>query len=207
MAGSTPLHKTVHWRKMRILLRMLCDYENIDYSSYDFDSINCRLTYGDLMTGTNVDCDIHDKSRSYFVSDNEYNIFEIPKIGKKGQYYGSFLVLIHNTSFDYWMFGKMVCSLNKNESIRTKSVKDKYFYDIFGHYSVSFDGKVFLTKTKRGNNIDLGLKSKSYCTYFDRKRSYHTNDSKILNKIGFKNNPNNLVDNKSVKIYNKRRKR
>ena len=207
MAGSTPLHKTVHWRKMRDLLRILCEYENIDYSLYDFESINCRRTCGDLLEGSNVTCDIHDKSRSYFVDNNKYDIFEVPKRGKKGQYYGSYLVLIHNTSFDFWLFGKMVSSLNRNDSIRKRAVKDTYFYDMFGHNSVVFGDDVSFTKTKRGNAIDYGLSSNSYNTYLDRKRSYHTNDSEILNKLGLRNNPNNLVDNKSVKIYKKKRHR
>lgn len=207
MAGSTPLHKTVHWRKMRNLLRILCEYENINYSLYDFESINCRRTYGDLLKGSNITCDIHDKNRSYFVNDNTYDVFEIPKRGKKGQFYGSFLVLIHNTSYDYWLFGKMVCSLNRNESIRLKTVKDRYFYDILGHYSVCFGEDVSFTKTKRGNRIDFGVASSVFNNGFDRKKAYHTNDSEILNKIGFKNNPNNLVDNKSVKIYKKKRHR
>ena len=78
MAGSAPLHKTVHWRRLRDLIQMLCDYEHINSSNYDLQNINCRRTVGNLLHGHNVSYDMCDSGRSYFVTDNNYEVFEAP---------------------------------------------------------------------------------------------------------------------------------
>lgn len=209
MAGSAPLHKTVHWRRLRDLIQMLCDYEHINSSNYDLQNINCRRTVGNLLHGHNVSYDMCDSGRSYFVTDNNYEVFEAPsKTNKKNSVYGSFLVLIHNTDFGYWMFGTMKVSLNKEKSLSSKILSEKYFYNIFGHYNVTLSDNPTFRKTRRGDNISFGdAENNLYCGCLGRKQSYHTSDSEILNKLGVNNNAHRVSGGDTVKIYKKNNNR
>lgn len=205
MAGSAPLHTRTHWRRLRELLNMLCVYENINYNDYDTKNIVCRETSGSLLHGKNVKCDMCGSGRSYFVSDNTYDVYEIPsKRNEKGFPYGTFLVLIHNTSFDYWLFGTLKCDLLRSKTLSTKTVTDKYFYDIFGHYTISMTDKPQFRKTRRGDSIDYGDNNLSvYCSGLGRKKSYRTSDSQILTRIGVTNDTKRISDTDTVKIYKK----
>jgi hypothetical protein len=205
MAGSAPLHKTVHWRRLRDLIQMLCDYEHINCNDYDLQHIVCRKTIGSMLHGHNVSYDMCDNGRSYFVTDNNYEVFEIgKKTNKKNSIYGSFLVLIHNTDFNYWLFGNMKVGLNANKSRATQILSEKYFYDILGQYNVTLSEKPTFRKTRRGDNISFGnAENDLYCGGLGRKQSYNTSDSEILNNLGVKNKTNNLSGGSTVKIYKK----
>ena len=208
MAGKAPLHKRVHWRTIRTIIRKLSKHEKINYNDYDLENINCRETLGTVLHGKNVKYDISECDRSYFVTNNTYNVFEIPSLkNKKGSPYGKFLILCENVNFGYWMFGTMTCELDVKESIRTRIVRDSYSYDILGHYSiVDSDRSIHFSKYATGDNISIGsAENNKYYNGFDRKKAYKTNDSKILMSIGVNSSTKRLSDTDSVKIYKKKR--
>ena len=48
------LHKTVHWRRLKSIIRELFKKENIDINEYNIDHITCYSTFGYELKGKNV---------------------------------------------------------------------------------------------------------------------------------------------------------
>lgn len=40
------LHETVHWRKMKRIIKLLAAAEDIDIEQYNMNNIKCYRTYG-----------------------------------------------------------------------------------------------------------------------------------------------------------------
>ena len=52
--NNLPLHKTVHWRRLRAILNQLCKYEELNKNDYDMEHITCYRTTGAEMQGENT---------------------------------------------------------------------------------------------------------------------------------------------------------
>jgi hypothetical protein len=51
---SVPLHKTVHWRRLKGVLNHICSYECIDITEYNTEKIICYRASGIELIGKNV---------------------------------------------------------------------------------------------------------------------------------------------------------
>lgn len=127
-------------------------------------------------------------------------MYEAPLMGQTG-IEGKFLIVAHNTSFNYWIVTLM------EDTIKGQS--EKVHFTVLGKYSISTNGNsVIISKELIGSKVDCG--DNSLGSFFDpwngRRKAYGTNRSEIIaknNKI--KNNLNNVKDTKKVKIYKKRK--
>jgi len=113
---------------------------------YDAFHIKCYNTVGQEMLGKNVIN--HTKThRSIFVSDNRYEIFEIPEITNIGIEYGRYLMLIHNTSFDYWVLTDFEITGNTRHTERGNYFEEFAEFAPYGIYDISLsDRKIFNSK-------------------------------------------------------------
>ena len=81
MAGhnAEPLHKRVHWRKIRKIYNSIAQHEGISLSVYNLEKIICYECLGDDLKGGNVRYN-NRSNYSPWVSDNHYEIFEAPNL-------------------------------------------------------------------------------------------------------------------------------
>jgi len=148
-------HKTVHWRKMKAVIKAFAKYENIDINEYNLNKITCYQSLGDSFHGNNVRFS-NAQNASCFVFDNRYDMFEIPSVKNSGKLVGNFMFLAHNTSFDYWVFGTFKHSIDKGETKRRRILVEEVSYNCCGYYSLSFedgDNFRFFKKTSSENAI------------------------------------------------------
>lgn len=135
--NETPLHKTVHWRRLKEIISEICAYEKIDTSNYNMNKITCYRTFGDEMKGPNVKYNIRGGT-SCWVSDNKYEIFEIPKLSNKGYAFtGNFIFIAHNVSFDYWLFGTMSVKLDMQDLKVNHRVNESVYFNLYGKYLIA----------------------------------------------------------------------
>lgn len=148
---------------------------------------------------------------SCWVSDNHYDMYEIPLKGKEFQFEGKYYFLAHNTDFDYWVFGLMEYTIDTARTKLIKSLVDKAEFLPYGTYDIIVNGKQRAIKKKTtGNNTNYGLYRQN--TLFDnlgsRKKAYNTTSSKIVGKIcGIKQNITSLKGGDAVKIYKNKNKK
>lgn len=135
--NSLPLHKTVHWRKFKEILKNLCNYEQINLNSYCTDNIICYTTTGDTFQGRNVNYK-NKNNYSCFVSNNTYDIFEIASKGNSQKNFGEYLFVAHNKNFNYWLFGKISDKLNVRKTKEQNRVIENVIIDCFGYYEIVF---------------------------------------------------------------------
>lgn len=119
-----PLHKTTHFRRLREVIVALTRKCNINVNDYDLFRITCYCARGLNLMGNNVTFSNSSLNRCCFVSDNSYEIYECPKKTNKHKYVGNYLVIAHNTSFDYWI----VTIMNYKISVDKYSPVDKVVY-------------------------------------------------------------------------------
>lgn len=129
-----PLHKRTHWQTFRSAISEMCVYEKIDISVYDVTNVTCYTCTGNELKGKNVTFTTAE-NRSCWVSNNNYEMYEIPAKNNSGKYpfIGKFLFLSHNVNFDYWIFGDMKAELISEHS----DVLENYKINPFGRYTIT----------------------------------------------------------------------
>ena len=109
MKTTKDLHQTVHWRKLKAMIKQLLWFSNNSgvLKYYDLNKIACYRTIGKEMNGMNVETT--NEGHSCFIDTNAYDIFEVPCKNNKSQSLdGKFLVFAYNVDFNYWMVLSMI---------------------------------------------------------------------------------------------------
>ena len=121
-----PLHKTTHFRRLRDVITALAKKAKLNISKYNLMNMRCYRCRGKNLHGKNVvTLNAISKSRSCFVKENDYEIYECPSTTNKEDYVGNFLVVAHNTTFDYWM----LILMNHSISIKNNKAYVNVVYD------------------------------------------------------------------------------
>jgi hypothetical protein len=142
--------------------------------------------------------------------DNEYDIFEIPKITARSLE-GKFIMFAHNTSFDYWIITDFTYSIDVERSKKESSLYDSVVYKPYGSYDISTDGtKTVISRKTTAENTVYGYIKATWL--FDkvgsRKLAYHTSNAKLISRLkGFRQRIFNIKGGDSVKIYRKTKKK
>ena len=78
MKTTKDLHQTVHWRKLKAMMKQLLWFSNNSgvLKYYDLNKIACYRTIGKEMNGMNVETT--NERYSCFIDTNAYDIFEVP---------------------------------------------------------------------------------------------------------------------------------
>jgi hypothetical protein len=209
MGKDVPLHKRVHFRRIKEIFREIGDYEGFNLSSYNLDNMKVFETVGENLKGKNVSYNI-DGNSSCWVKDNRYEIYEAPSIyNQQNSPHGEFLFLAYNKSFDYYLFGYMEVKLDEYASRRDKFLVEKVYYKNHGKFTIVFQrGENNITKLEYGSKFDPGVSSSEHNFTFDsynsRKMAYRTNTYKILQSIGVSGlDSHKITGDSAVKIYNK----
>jgi len=156
---NEPLHRRVHWRKIRTIFNYFAQHEGISTQAYNLEKIVCYECIGNELKGINVRYNTKN-NESPWVTDNNYEIFEAESIhNNHHNISGHFLVLAHNINFDYWIFAEMQHSINKEKSLSNGTVYEQVSYNIFGKYNVNSDKNgVYCFKTTYGYDCNFGHK-------------------------------------------------
>jgi hypothetical protein len=209
---NLPLHRTLHYRKIRRLVSLLCKAEELNKEDYDLFNMRAYSCYGDTLNGKNVIYEVAAGTNcSPFVGDNLYDVIEIPAKENKEPYTGDYLLLVQNKDFDYWMFLEMYHKFDIYTTRATNRIHESVRMIPQGKYSISFDKNSVITvsKEERGFNCNFGgnrFRSEFFDQMNKRKQAYGLSAVDILNKIckREKNIPGSFVDNRAVKIYKKK---
>jgi len=210
--NDIPLEQRAHWRRVREVITEIAKYEDINIQNYDLFNIRAYDYVGNGMAGTNVSYNT-DNGRSIFVEDNKYDIYEVPKItNDDNSPFGEFIFFIHDTSFDYYLFGIMTVSLNKSSSLANKIVTEKVHYKNYGKYMITYEEhNNNINKVEFGVDYEPGFLSSNinytYDQYNSRKHAYNTSNHKILRDLGVAiTSPKKLAGNQKTQVYNKNKK-
>lgn len=188
----------------------LAKNEGVDISKYDLMNMRAYYAVGHTLKGYNVSYNIRD-GFSCWVLDNLYEVYEVPSKTNNESMYGQYLLFAHNTNYDYYIFGKMRVSLNKDESINRKRLVENVHFHNFGRYEVTFGPNNVVRKKDNGNSFNPGSKSSSHNFGFDsfneRKKAYNTSVYKILSSFdkdfAKHANQDRLNGKEATKIYKK----
>jgi hypothetical protein len=211
-ANGQPLHRVVHYRRLKeLILDFVGKEPEIDINQYDLEDIKAFYTYGHNLKGHNVTYNTKNGG-SPWVMDNFYEFYEIPNKSNSKDIigYGKYLFLAFNTDFKYHLFGIMTAALNKEETISQKRIIENIHFKMLGRYQVTYlQGKNKIYKSDYGNEFEPGKRSDTHTFAFDsfndRKLNYKTDIYKILSKID-KNftkqaDEKKIVSGDPVKIY------
>lgn len=210
--NDIPLHKRIHFRRVREAIREIAEYEGFNPDNYDLFKMTAYETVGENLKGKNVTYNIG-KGRSCFVYDNKYDVVEVPSLSNKpNSPYGSFLYFIYNRSFQYHIFGEMTVSLDADATRRSGNVRERVHFENYGKYEIIFgsgDSDNRIHKAEYGSLFDPGTTSDEHNFDFDsynsRKKAYKTDRYKILASVGVRNtDPYRAIDSKEVKVYKKK---
>ena len=135
-------HKTTHWRRLReIIVSARFEGEETPFKII----IQIKITCYSVLRMNNFKVNLNSSLKEghlCWVSDNSYDVYEIPKIGKEYKIEGEYYILVHNTDFDYWIFGKkMTYTINRNETKKTRSLVDRVKFLPYGRYQSYFNWK------------------------------------------------------------------
>jgi hypothetical protein len=211
MSKDVSLHQRAHFRRIREAITEIAEYEGIDIGRYDLFNMSVYETDGENMKGKNVGYNISN-GFSCWVRDNRYEVFEVPsKNNFPGSPYGEFVFFAYNSSFDYYLFGKLSISLDKEETIKTRYISEDVFFKLYGKYDITFDQRSnHIHKVQNGNSFDAGVRSSAHTFDFDsynnRKRAYKADKYKILSALGVKGaQSGKLVGSNPVKVYRRKK--
>jgi hypothetical protein len=210
--NGLPLHKRVHFRRIREIITEIAKYENYNPEDYDMFKMTVYETVGQNLKGKNVSYNIQG-GNSCWVLDNKYDIFEVPSNwNKKGSPYGEFLFLAYNKSFQYYLFGYMKVELDKQASISRRYIVEDVYFKSHGKFDIIFEKyDNHITKVEYGSKFDPGVSSNEHTFDFDsfntRKMAYHTDKYKILSSIdpSFRGTGDRykVTGKQAVKVYKK----
>ena len=160
---TTPLHKTTHFRRLREVIKELTKKAKIDVTKYNLEKITCYRSEGTSLMGKNVRTLKAQRDRCCFVWDNDYEIYECPRTTNKLPDIGEFLMIAHNTDFDYWM----VVILNYNlETKQNKSyVNVTYNPKYIGYVMYKSKENIIVQDFMHPHALELGVNRTEY--HFD----------------------------------------
>lgn len=160
---TEPLHKTTHFRRLREVIKELAKKAKIDITKYNLENIRCYRSVGTSLMGRNVHTLKAQRDRCCFVWDNDYEIYECPCKTNKLQDVGEFLMIAHNTDFDYWMVVILYYNLKtkQNKSYVNVTYDPKYI----GYVMYKSKDHIIIQDFKHPHALELGLNLTEY--YFD----------------------------------------
>lgn len=212
--NDIPLHKRIHFRRIRETISEIAEYEGFNPDSYDFLKMAVYETVGENLKGKNVTYNVGN-GRSCFVVNNKYDVVEVPSLSnKQGSAYGKFLYFVYNKSFQYHLFGEMTVTLDAESSRRSGNVRDRVHFENYGKYEIIFgsgNSENRIHKAEYGSLFDPGSSSDEhnfdFDTYNSRKQAYKTDRYKILESVGVRNiDPYKAIDRGEVKVYKSKKK-
>ncbi len=212
--NEVPLHKRIHYRRVREAITELAEYEGFNPSDYDLENMKVYETIGENLKGKNVKYNIG-KERSCWVYDNWYDFVEVPSIkNKPGSPYGDFLFFAYNSSFHYHLFGSMRVELNRSRSVQSEMLEEEVHFRNYGKYEIVFGAGTSdnrINKVEYGSLFDPGAPSDEHNFSFDsynvRKLAYGKDRYDILSSLGVNGkNPNKISGSEPVKIYSKKKR-
>ena len=210
-SNKKSLAQRTHWRRLKELLSFLSKIEKVQLSDYNSNNICCYSCLGDELTGVNVKFQTVG-GMSCWVSDNSYDVYEVPSYTNTTKMCGDFLFLAHNTSFDYWLFGEMTYRISTAKTASNKVLYETAYYVPYGTYTV-FDEYELLTvkKTVVGKHVTYGGHYGDKKFSFDhldrRRRAYGSSAKKETQKILGRYEKKSSNSKNPVKIFNKNKKR
>jgi len=197
MAGNniTPLHQTVHYRKLRELIVKSTKKVGIDVSKYDLQNIRCYRTTGKDLMGKTIKFTNLPYGRSTFVDDNSYEIYECPRTTNKHKFVGEYLVFYKDTSFGYYGINIMNYKININNNIARKEI--------------TFKGICQFTATLDSIKIDIfpseymnrGFNRDNVFNMLGRDNAYSFSEAKYLDEKVISKSKMKISSNDKVKIY------
>jgi len=215
--NNVPLNARVHYRRTKEIITAVGNYEGIKLDAFDLNHITCYATLGDNLKGNTVSYSNSSTHESCWVSDNQYEIFEVPAKNNFNKYNfcGSFLFLAHDIDYDYWLFGTLKDTINYSETKKKKDLVENVSYYVYGKYQISIgqnSSSHIINKKLSGKLVNYGA---TYCEdpMFDnfgtRKLAFSKkSNSQVLSEIiGNQGSNKNIVDSTAVKKYTKNHKR
>lgn len=208
--NNIPLHKRVHWRRIKQILKEISEYEKINLADYDLEHITCYETVGNNLKGKTVSSSATYKE-SIWVSNNHYEIFEVPSKSnhEKFNFCGNFIFLAYNTSKKYWLFGTLTDHIDYIKTKETLEVVENVKYNPFGQYSIVSGDDVMITKTVQGKQVNYGHtfnSNRQFDSFGNRKYNFSKlSNADVLGKIlGNFNKQDSAISKGKVKIYKKK---
>jgi len=199
-----PLHKTVHFRRLRELITEASKQANIAIDKYDMKSITCYRTNGKGLMGSNVSFRKINSGRSCFVYDNNYEVYEIPCTTNKDKFTGDYLLLVKNVSFEYYLLVLMNYKIDLNGNFKTEIVYTPLVY----FEAVLLKNNIKINNLNRGFYLNLGSNSNNKpADMANRFTAYRMSDASYIRNYYQKYNKTRISNgNVAVKIYNKNKK-
>jgi len=197
MAGNniTPLHQTVHYRKLRELIVKSTKKVGIDVSKYDLQNIRCYRTTGKDLMGKAIRFTNLPNGRSSFVDDNTYEIYECPRTNNKHKFVGEYLVFYKDTSFGYYGINIMNYNINIIDNKARKNVTFKAISQFTATLDTPITIDLFDTSfINRGRDNGSNI-----INMIERNNAYSYNEAKYLeDKVQTKMK---ISSDTKVKIY------
>lgn len=182
--NKLPLYKVAKFRRIRQIVTSIARHEKINISLYNLEKIYCYRSHGRDLNGRRVSSNVVD-DRFFLVSNNLYEVYEIPNKSNTKPYTGQYLVLFYNTDFDYYILARMNHKVNISNGTLNESA-NFYAYGKYDILSCNAQGVKFY-KSEAGHKLNYGFGSKDKETpnRFDslgvRKRNgYHIEEKEIL---------------------------
>ena len=180
--NKTPLHKRTHWRNLRDAITDIAVYEKVNPAFYDFTNGVCYTCSGDELKGSNVTFTTSD-TRSIWVGDNDYEMYEFPKKSNSSHgdssFLGDFVFLSHDTDYDYWVFGTMRASQSNydfSHSLNYTANTTQYTVNPLGTYTILYGkGENIIKKECNGYDSmygELAGRYKIFDSFGARKKAY-----------------------------------
>ena len=181
-------HRYGNSSKSRVerIFRMLMNKYNENPNKYSFNKIVNYTCQGYDLIGSS--CNTHDSRRHFLVTNNHYEVWELPKRSNKGlRVTGDYIVLIKNLDFGCWYIAEM-----HHKFIKTPydTIEEKVSYKCCGEFNISEDPKDGLLSsicTCAGGQCCRGVRSKVFDSFNVRKElGYHTTMKVIYKSFGLK---------------------
>ena len=198
-----PLHKTVHYRRLRETITLISKNCNVDLSKYNLNKIRCYRTNGNDLMGGNCSFVGISPNRSCFVHNNDYEIYECPRTTNKHAFVGKYLLFIKNTSFNYYMLIEMSYSISATNG----KTKTSIVYKPLVCCGITVSGSKTIIDILEKRYLELGVNLKTKASFNARSNAYSYNDTKYVEE-NCKQFNNEFITNKNepVKIYKKNKK-
>lgn len=168
------------------LFKMLLKAEEINPNKYNFDKITFYTCQGYDLIGSS--CNTHDSRRHFLVTNNHYEVWELPKRSNKGlRMTGDYMVLFRNVDFGCWYLAEMKHKFIKNSK---SIIEEKVSYHCYGEFKISEDPATqkFSSHCTVGEDLCCrGVRSKVFDSFNVRKETgYHTTMNVIYRSFGLK---------------------
>lgn len=212
--NNIPLYKRTHWRVIRNIFTEIGQYEKINFTDYNLNSMTCYVVKGKEMNGNNVTYCTADR-KPIWENSETYEIYEAPykdNLNERFSFAGSFLFLAHNVEHDYWIFGTLSNQINYQETRIKKNLIETIKIRPYGRYTIipetrNKDG--IINKASNGKYISGTQRINSRFDCFDTRRKSFSKLSaqdvaaRILDQS---RNQKMIIDTRVVKKYKSNRR-